>query len=123
MQDAAALIEMAGRIMIAFLFLFQGASAAAFRFGFHVERLRARRVPAPKFALVCGFAMMFIGGLMVLLDVFAAIGAGLLIAFTILATLLYQNFWSIEDPARRREKRSAFIYNVAIVGGLLLVVA
>lgn len=51
------IIEMIGRIMIAFLFIYKGISAIG-RFEFYSRRLRQRKVPAPDFVLVCGLAML-----------------------------------------------------------------
>jgi putative oxidoreductase len=116
------LIDTAGRILIAFLFLFQAVGAIG-RFDFHAGRLRACKAPAPNFVLAAGIAMMLVGGSMVLFNIFSRYGAVLLLIFTIVATILFQNFWSIDDPARRREKRTSFMYNLAIIGGLLLVVS
>jgi len=120
--DAAQWIETAGRIMIAALFLFQ-AFGALQRLDFHIGRLRSRRVPAPAIVLGFGLAMMLIGGAMVLVNIYAGIGAALLFVFTVTATVLFQNFWSIKEPDRRREKRTSFMYNLAIIGGILLVMA
>lgn len=114
------LIEMAGRILIAVLYIGQAMSATQ-RFDFHTCRLRDRGVPAPNAAFVIALAMMFVGGLSVLLNIVPRYGAALLLVFTITATILFQNFWSIRDPQLRRDKRKAFIYNLAIIGGLLLV--
>jgi putative oxidoreductase len=116
------LIATAGQVLIAFLFLVQGVGAIG-RFQFHAGRLRACKAPAPGLVLSVGLAMMLVGGSMVLLNVFSRYGAALLLVFTVAATILFQNFWSIEDAARRREKRTSFIYNLAIIGGLLLVIS
>jgi hypothetical protein len=41
--------------------------------------------------LACALAMMLAGGVMVALDVYARIGALMLIIFTLIATYLYQS--------------------------------
>jgi putative oxidoreductase len=115
-------LGLAGRVMIASLYLFQCFNGIH-RFQSHSDRIRARDVPAPALVLACGLAMMFTGSIMVLLNVYAAFGAELLIIFTIVATVLYHNFWSTEDPRQRRGKRNNVVNNVAMVGGLLLVIA
>jgi putative oxidoreductase len=115
-------IELVGRAMIAFLFLFQGFNAIL-KFDAHSDRLRQRNVPLPQLMLTIGLISMFVGGGMILFKDLAAAGAGLLIGFTVVATFLYHNFWSTSDPNRRGEKRNSFLSNAAVIGGLLLVLA
>jgi putative oxidoreductase len=117
-------LAIAGHVFIALLFIIQGLGALPReRFAFHTKRLRERLIPGPAFVLICGLAMMLAGGLMVMLDIYAQVGARMLIVFTVVATLLFQNFWTISDPVRRREKRGTFFNNLAVLGGLLLLVA
>jgi uncharacterized membrane protein YphA (DoxX/SURF4 family) len=63
-----------------------------------------------------------VGGLSVALDIYPAIGAALLAGFTIAATLLGHRFWLLHG-ARARQEFTTSLEHVAIVGGLLLVVA
>jgi putative oxidoreductase len=116
------LVEIVGRTLIALLYIFQAMSATQ-RFGFHAGRLRERGVPAPNAAFVIALAMMFVGGILMLLNIFPRYGATLLLVFTVAATILFHNFWSIRDAQLRRDKRKAFVYNLAIIGGLLLVLS
>jgi len=44
----------------------------------------------------------------------------LLIIFTVLATAIFHRFWQRQDPTQRNASRIALLSNVAIVGGLLL---
>jgi uncharacterized membrane protein YphA (DoxX/SURF4 family) len=118
------LLEIAGYVLIGSVFISQAvATLSPDRFQFHASKLRDKRIPAPAFVLGCGLAMMLSGGLMVMLDVYPRVGASMLIFFTVVATFLYQSFWTFKDPARRREKRSSFFNNLAILGGLLLIVS
>ncbi|MGE5538043.1 MAG: DoxX family protein [Gemmatimonas sp.] len=115
-------LDTLGHLLLASVFVSQGLGAIP-RFDFHAGRLRERRIPSPEFVLVCGLAMMLAGGAMLASGVFAVAGATLLIVFTIVATILFQNFWTIADVVRRREKRGQFFNNLAILGGLLLALA
>ena len=45
-----------------------------------------------------------------------------LVAFTIIATLLAHNYWDMTGPARRMNE-TVFWKNVAIIGGLLMLMA
>ena len=61
--------------------------------------------------------MMLAGGTMVLVDVFTALGAWMLLVFTLAANVLYHDYWSIEEAQRQRPQRNSFYNNVAVMGG------
>lgn len=112
-----------GHIFVGSVFIVQAVGTLPkLRFENHANKLREKGFPLHNLVLASALAMMLAGGAMVMLDVYAVIGAWMLIAFTVIATLLYQSFWTIADPARRREKRGTFFNNLAILGGLLLIV-
>jgi len=115
-------IEIAGHVMIAFLFVFRAIHAMP-TFNHHLQRFVARGIPFPRFVLGAGFATMLAGGAMVALDVHARAGAIGLIVFTILANLLYHDFWAMEPGRNRDNHRNIFCNNIAVMGGLVLVAA
>lgn len=122
MHEQHTAIEILAHIMIAFLFLHRGLGAIG-RFDHHRARLSARSIPLPGLALALGLGMMLVGGASVAFGIFTAIGAGLLIVFTVAATVLYHDFWTVRDPEGRRRQATSFSYNIAVVGGLLLIAA
>jgi len=77
--------------MIAFLFISRCFTALQ-RFHEHARRLAKRGVPFSTFSLAIGFLMILTGGISILLDCYAQIGAGILITFTIFANFLYHHF-------------------------------
>lgn len=113
-------LEILAHVMIAFLFLFRWATALP-NFADHAGRFRRLKVPFPEAVLAGGLATMVVGGLMVLLDFHAWIGALMLIVFTALANLLYHHFWAMDDPEERNRHLYIFCNNVAVMGGLVLV--
>lgn len=80
-------------------------------------------VPQAKLVLIAGFLMQFAGGILVALDCRRALGAGLLIAFTVLANAIFHRWWLANDPLVRHPLVSALLVNCGVVGGLLLVMA
>ena len=118
------LIETVGYALVGAVFISQSVGTLSRdRFNFHAKKLRDKGSPVPELVLGCGLAMMLTGGFMVIFDVYPRIGASMLLFFSVVATLLYQSFWTFTDPARRREKRSSFFNNLAIIGGLLLILS
>lgn len=116
------ILTIAGYAMVGSVFINQAISTLPReRFTNHSKKLGDRGFPFPDLVLACALAMMLAGGVMVILDVYAPVGALMLIIFTLIATYLYQNFWTIEDPGKKREKRGSFFNNLAILGGLLLI--
>ena len=114
-------LQIFAHVMITFFFLYRGIDAIP-RFSFHANRIASRGMPFPRFVMACGIAVMLIGGLMVLVDYYAWIGAMALIVFTVMANYLYHHFWDMEDRAMVLNHRNIFCNNIAVMGGLVLVV-
>lgn len=77
-------------------------------------------LPFPGIALGLGFLLEFAGAMLLVLNLDVQLGAALLIAFTVLATVLFLRFWSEKDPVRQNYHAILFFNNLAIIGGLLL---
>ena len=86
----------------------------------HIERMAAFGVPLPAFAFWFGMAMEFAGCAMVLSGWHADTGVWLLIVFTVVAGSIFHRFWLVDDPLRRGALRIALLNNVAVIGGLLV---
>lgn len=71
-------------------------------------------------SLVIGLLFELIGALMLLFGVREKLGATLLLLFLIPTTLLFHSFWFMEGPSRDIQT-AMFFKNLAIFGGLLLV--
>jgi putative oxidoreductase len=120
MHEEHTAVEILAHVMIASLFLYRGIGAIG-RFGHHRARLASRSVPVPGLVLAAGLGMMLAGGGLVALGLFSSLGALVLILFTVAASVLYHDFWAIQDPEQRRRQATSFSYNVAVMGGLVLV--
>jgi uncharacterized membrane protein YphA (DoxX/SURF4 family) len=120
-KDASTL-DTAGRVLIVFFFLvlcIMNATQRA-RIKDHVDRLRLFKAPFPELTFWLGIALQFTGCMLLLTNWRPDIGAICLIVFTVLATLLLLRFWEVKDPMRRGGMFNGFMSNIAIVGGLLL---
>jgi len=120
MYQDRTLWEIAGQLLVAFLFLGTGVVNASTKFKQHLDRMVALGVPLAKPVLVAGFALQLAGGLLLALDWHRPVGAAMLIAFTVAATAIFHQYWKVEDPLRRHLHVSFIFSNCGIVGALLL---
>jgi len=79
-------------------------------------------LPYVDILVICAIVFELVGGLMVLLGFKARFGAFLLFLFMIPTTLLFHPFWFYEDNVQQMQL-VMFLKNLAIVGGLLYVMA
>jgi putative oxidoreductase len=111
----------AGQLCIAWLYVFRGIDAVR-TFPIYVGQLRERGVLMPAPVMAGGLATMLIGGVAVAADAYAAYGAAALIVFTLLANHFFHHYWAMEGM-QRKIHFYFFCNNIAVIGGLLLVMA
>ncbi len=111
-----------GQVLLALAFLVTGILNATGKFKMHRDRMAAAGVPMATAALVVGFAMQLVGGALLLADWHYRWGAAILIVFTVLATAIFHRWWLVTDDPLRRHLHLSFVFNnMAVVGGLLLI--
>jgi|AP59_1055472.scaffolds.fasta_scaffold288735_1 uncharacterized membrane protein YphA (DoxX/SURF4 family) len=113
--------EIIGQLLIALFFIKSGIPNVR-NHVMWTNRMREQKVPLPKLALFGGFAVQFLGAILVLIDFYAGTGAIMLVVFTVASALLFQRYWDQEDSGIRLNLRLAFWANVCVVGGLFLLV-
>jgi len=113
-------LEVAGQLLLAFLFLGTAVGNSTMKVKQHVDRMAAQGIPMPMLVLWIGFAMQYVGGLMVALDWRRDIGAVILIVFTVVASAIFHRYWEVQDPMRRHFHISFLFGNCGVIGGLLL---
>ncbi len=110
-----------GKWMLVTLFLVAGTlNLTPARVKDHIERMAGFGVPLPGVAFWTGMVMEFVGCTLVLSGWQAPLGVWLLIAFTAIAGAIFHRFWLVDDPMRRQLLRIAALNNLAVIGGLLL---
>jgi putative oxidoreductase len=116
-----------GRLLLAALFLVAGAHKFMGWEG-TLGRMQERGFPVtdiygyPASQLILGavIALEIMGALMLITGVGGRIAAVGLAAFTLVAGVIFHDFWAAE-PAQYMNQFNHFLKNVAIVGGLLVV--
>jgi len=114
------ILQAIGQLLLAFLFVATGLINASTKFKQHLDRMVAVGVPFAKLALIAGFAIQIIAGLLIAFDIQRAAAAAILIVFTVLATAIFHQYWRVEEPLRRHLHVSYIFSNCGIIGGLLL---
>jgi putative oxidoreductase len=110
-----------GRMIMAWFFLSE-AWARLTNFDATATLMRMQHVPAAPALLVIALAVMMLGGLSLALGFHARHGAMLLFGFTVIASVLMHAWWTLNNPIDRAADYDIFIRNMAIAGGLLLIV-
>jgi putative oxidoreductase len=114
-------LQEAGKWLIIGFFLASGlANLTKARVADHIQRMRAFGTPYPAAAFWIGIALQFAGCALLIAGWHAPAGVGCLIVFIVAATAIFHRFWQKHDPAQRNLSRLSFLANVAILGGLLL---
>jgi len=116
-------LEIVGQLMVVTLLLGTLAINATTKVKQHADRMAAMGIPVPYVTLWIGFAMQAVGGVMVAADWHTDIGSVILIVFTVLASAIFHRFWTMDDPLRRHMHLSILFSNIAVIGGLLLLMA
>ncbi|MDB5890688.1 MAG: DoxX [Polaromonas sp.] len=110
-----------GRALLALLFIPAGFAKIG-GFAGTVGYIASKGVPLPEVAAAAAIAIELGLGLLLLAG-FKARWAALGIAiFTAVITFIFHAFWNV-PPEQVMQQQQAFFKNIAIVGGLLLVVA
>ncbi len=114
-------LDIAGRQLIVLFFVVTGVSnLTKARIADHIERMADLGVPFPASAFWLGIVLQLTGAALVGFDWHPAVGTLFLIVFTIAATSIFHRFWQKSDPVQRNISRLALLANLAILGGLLL---
>ncbi len=87
-----------------------------------ISRMEMKHVPQVKFVAPIGTGLKIIGAVLVLLGWHAHLGALLLLIVAIPLTYWAHAFWKMHGPEHAIE-RAMFIKEVAIIGGLFLILA
>jgi uncharacterized membrane protein YphA (DoxX/SURF4 family) len=117
-MDAVLLV---GRILFAFMFVMSGFN--------HLAKAEAmagyaayKKVPAPKLANLLSGVLMLLGGLSIILGVYADLGALVLAILLVVMAVKMHDFWNAQGEAKQPEL-IGFLKNVSMAGGALFLFA
>lgn len=110
---------LAARILLAQLFIVSGFGKIT-AFGNTAAYMASNGLPMSEVLLVLTIALEFGGGILLVLGWQARWIAAAFCVFTLLATLVFHQFWSAE-PAQVSGQLTNFMKNLSIMGGMLCV--
>lgn len=120
-EAVPAFIPVLGRLLLGGAFVFAGLRNLG-SMPFLTDALRARGVPLASLVLMTGIAIQCVAGLLLILGLYSAFAALALIAFLIVATLIFHNFWDYQGEERVAHLNGV-ITNTALAGSFLLALA
>jgi uncharacterized membrane protein YphA (DoxX/SURF4 family) len=114
-------VMLVGRILFAFMFVMSGFN--------HLAKAEAmagyaayKKVPAPKLANLLSGVLMLLGGLSIILGVYADLGAVVLAVLLVAMAVKMHDFWNAEGEAKQPEM-IGFLKNISMAGGALFLFA
>jgi putative oxidoreductase len=113
-------VELAGRIVFAAIFLDYGFTHLRQRAGM-VAFAKSFDAPAPEITVPLSGVMMVLGGLAVALGVWPDVGALLIILFLLPAAFVAHAYWRESDEGMRAVQRAQFWKNISLVGAALFI--
>ena len=119
--DASWLVT-SGRLLILFFFVVIGlTNLTREQMKAALDRMAELHIPFPLAAFWIGNVLQFGGCALILTGWQVEIGVYCLIFVTVLASSIFHRFWIMQDSFRRAVSRRMLLHNIAVVGGLLLV--
>jgi uncharacterized membrane protein YphA (DoxX/SURF4 family) len=110
-----------GRVLLGLFFLSQALTFGS-AWDANVHLLASKAIPEPPLMLALGVLVLFLGGLSLILGFATRLGALLLFACVIGASIKLHDYWRIHDTALRAAEFSTFAMLMAVAGGLLILV-
>ncbi|GAA1874862.1 DoxX family protein [Asanoa iriomotensis] len=84
---------------------------------------KSRGVPSARIAVLGTGVMLAVGGVLVLLGLWADLGALILFVFLVSTAVLMHSFWKETDPEARQNEMVQFLKDLALGGAALMLFA
>jgi putative oxidoreductase len=120
MQNVSKVIYPVGRALLGALFFISGVNKIL-AFSYVAGWMASSGVPASSLLLAVTIAIEVLGGLLLIIGYRARLAALVIALFLIPVTVVFHAFWSA-DAASFQNQLTQFLKNLAIVGGMLLVI-
>lgn len=113
-------VDLIGRVFLSFIFLFEAYDSIKF-FQHTKDTMTEYGIMWKQdFLLMGAIFLLILGGILILIGYRSSFGALLLLFYWVPVTMILHSFWN-DPPELHRENSIAFMKNLAITGGLLMV--
>jgi len=109
-----------GRACLSVIFIFSG-GCKIFYWSETALKMEAAEMEMVHIFLALAILFEIVGGLSLLLGFKTRFGVLMLVAFLIPTTLIFHNFWDLEDPLQQQQQAIMFMKNLSVLGGLFYV--
>lgn len=114
-------IDLLGRVLIAFIFLFEAYDSIAFFKATKEQMIGYGITWHTETLLMAAIFLLILGGILVLIGYRSGFGAVLLLLYWVPITFIVHAWWN-EVGFDRRMESMQFMKNMAIIGGLLIII-
>lgn len=121
MSDAAGIIVLAGRILIAAFFGAVAGVSHITRSAMMEQFAQSTKFPVPGIAGWPTGVWLIVAALSIAFGIWPDVGALMIAVFAIPAALYFHRFWAIQDEMQKMSQTQLFWRNVVIVGVSLIV--
>lgn len=121
MSISELLSPLVGRLVFGWFFLVQVAMYLG-NWENAIASMHSAGVPGGAFLLALTLLLMTMGALSLIFGYHARYGALILFTVTIIATVIFHDYWRMGDPGQRAAEFRLFAGNAAIAGGLLMLI-
>lgn len=116
-----AIVFLIARILFGGLFIYQGLNHFL-NTDAMAEYAEFKNVTAARFGVLASGGLLVLGGLGILLGVYPAIAAGLLVVFLLVVTPQMHDFWAVSED-QQQDEMTSFIKNVELLAASLVFLA
>ncbi|MER7830637.1 DoxX family membrane protein [Streptomyces sp. NPDC095602] len=116
------ILVLIGRILFALPFLAFAANHLT-KTQYMAGYAQSKGLPAPKPATLLSGVLLLLGGLSILLGVWADLGVLLLLVFLIPTALVMHAFWKEDTPDGRQAEMTHFLKDIGLAGAALMLLA
>ena len=119
--EPASMLVLAGQALFGGAFIFAAARNMA-NVAVLTQVMAGRGVPFTQPLLFAGIALQLVAGILLFVGAWTPFAAAALVLFLLVATPMFHNFWD-HDGVERANRINGVVANVALAGGLLVMMA
>ena len=116
-------VVLIARILYAMIFVGSGSAGHMMQTEGTAAYAESRGVPNSRILTLLSGLLIFVGGLAVILGIWADLAALGLAAYSLITGVIVHHFWTDEDPMVQQTEMTMFMKNLAIAGGGLILFA